>query len=697
MVNFAIPFLKFLMKKVLLLVLAIGLSTSLWSQNIIPCYTDEHHHELAEKNPLEAALVEQKRQELFEYAANHQPAKEKTEAAVLTIPVVFHVIYDTPFDNIPKSQILNGLKILNEDFRRQNADAGNLRPIFQNRGADIEVEFALAKKDQNGNCTDGINRIQSSLSVLASPRDRVKELVQWDPDMYLNVWVVNSIATSSSTSGIVLGYANFPWWSAAADGIVIRHDALGTSGTAAYDGRTLTHEVGHYLGLLHTFQSGCTQGDGITDTPPVSSSSFGCNLNKNSCSNDSPDLPDMIENHMDYSDCPNTYTNGQKAVMLAVLNNTNYRKNLVSASNLAATGVTNPPACQATANFTIAEEVICEGETLNFIDETEGGDPSNYNWTFIGGTPSSSTDQNPTITYAQPGVYDVTLTVSNAAGSSTKTLSNAVAVRPKWTPFHAEWKEDFETSDLSSTDVTVATTYDSTRFSLTKDAASSGAQSLRLSNFTSEEPLDLDYMIGPNIQTLFGKNISLSFDYAYAQIVGNELDRLRVLISTDCGKNWTILRSFVGFTLRTSSSPVTTSYAPGFNDWKTSTINLSGYEDKGPILLKWEFKADGGNNLYIDNINLTSSNIGIEENDLNTSIEFYPNPAKDRVTIAFGAELNQEVKIAITDINGKQVAASNVAKGATTHTITSLNLPSGVYLLSFKFDNRLVNKKLIIE
>ncbi len=685
------------MKKVLLLVIAIGLSTSLWSQNIIPCYSDEHAHELAQKHPELAKQNEQKRQELFDYASNHLPSKGKTEAAVLTIPVVFHVLYDTPYDNIAKSQILEGLRIANEDFRRQNGDAGNLRSIFQNVGADVEVEFALAKKDPDGNCTDGITRMQTSLSVMASPRDRVKGLIQWDPEKYLNIWVVNSIESSSSTTGIVLGYANFPWWSAAADGIVIRHDALGTTGTGVYDGRTLTHEIGHYLGLLHTFQSGCSPGDGINDTPPVSGSSFGCNLNKNSCSNDSPDLPDMIENHMDYSDCPNTFTVGQKAVMLAILNNNNYRKNLVSASNLIETGVTNPPACQAKANFTIVEEVICEGETLNFIDETEGGDPTNYNWTFIGGTPSTSSDKNPTITYNQAGVYDVTLTVSNAAGSSTKTIKKAIAVRPKWTPFHAEWKEDFEKSSLVSTDLTVASTYDTTKFRITNIASSSGAQSLQLNNFDSEEPLDLDYMIGPNIQTLFGKDISLSFDYAYAQIVGNELDRLRVLVSTDCGKTWTILRSFVGFTLRTSSSPVTTPYAPGFGDWKTSTINLSGYADKGPILLKWEFKADGGNNLYIDNINLTSSNIGIDENTLNDAIDFYPNPASDRVTISFGSELNTDVNISISSINGKQVLVHTALKGATTHTISGLNLPSGVYMVSFKFDNQRVTKKLIIE
>jgi PKD repeat protein len=686
------------MRKFLLLIVTIGLSASLWSQNVIPCYTDEHQHELLEKNPELAAQYEQQKQLLLDYAADNIPPKEGTEA-VLTIPVVFHVIYDTPYDNIPKSQILDALRILNEDFRKQNPDAGSLRPIFQNVQADVEVEFALAKKDPQGNCTDGITRMQSPLSVMASPRNQVKNLVRWNTSNYLNIWVVNSIESSSSTSGIVLGYANFPWMAASTDGIVIRHDALGTVGTSNYDGRTLTHEVGHYLGLLHTFQSGCSTGDGISDTPPVSSASFGCNLNSNTCSNDSPDFPDMIENFMDYSDgaCQNTFTVGQKSVMVAVLNNANYRKNLVSASNLDATGVTNPPACIANANFTFDEEVVCMGESVQFLDETEGGDPTTYSWSFNGGSPSTSSDQNPIISYNTPGVYDVTLTVANPAGTTTKTMKRVVTVRADYSDYKAEWHQDFEAPASINTDISIATTYDTTQFKISNIASSSGAQSLLLENFNSAEPLDLDYMISPNIETLFGKDITLTFDYAYAQIVGNELDRLRVLISTDCGQTWSILRSYVGFTLRTTNSPVSGFFTPGSTEWKSSTINLNGYEDKGPIFLKWEFKADGGNNLYIDNINITSSNISLDENQFSSSLSLYPNPAKNSVSMSFGTELNEQVDVLIADISGKPVKQFEILKGTSDHTIQNLNLPAGVYTLSIKRQNQTVVKKLIIE
>lgn len=137
----------------------------------------------------------------------------------------------------------------------------------------------------------------------------------------------------------MLGYSAFPYNGipVTQDGIVIRHDHLGNVGTAAGTRhRTLTHEVGHYLNLYHTFQNGCGFGDQCADTPPVVSASSGCNAAQNSCSTDSPDLVDMIENYMDYTNdaCMNTFTLNQKARAKAVLNSPVLRGNLTTAANL---------------------------------------------------------------------------------------------------------------------------------------------------------------------------------------------------------------------------------------------------------------------------------------------------------------------------------------------------------------------------
>ena len=205
---------------------------------------------------------------------------------------------------------------LNEDYRRLNADTADTRSIFKSVAADVEVEFQLARLDPSGNCTEGITRTYSTLTNNAS--NNVKSLISWNNKRYLNIWVVASINIPGGPNN-VLGYAyqpvsggNNPTF----DGVVIRHDQVGTIGTAASPtlggenfGRTLTHEVGHYLGLDHTFDGRCFGGDGCGDTPPAADPNYGCPTGINSCSNDAPNLPDQIENYMDYSDggCQNMY------------------------------------------------------------------------------------------------------------------------------------------------------------------------------------------------------------------------------------------------------------------------------------------------------------------------------------------------------------------------------------------------------
>lgn len=294
-----------------------------FAQQVIPCATDELHIQQTRIDPMAKAREDQANEML----RNQVTSLTKTANGIIYIPVVFHIIYNSAKDsseNISQYQIMDQIRILNEDFRRKENTPGFSADAAS---ADLKIEFRLAQYDPNGNKHDGINRINSNLT--SDARDNVKALSYWDSNKYLNVWVVKSInAGISAGQGIVLGYAQFPWDRSTkplTDGVVVRSDQVGIvgSGQLSQGGRTLTHEVGHWLGLYHTFQGGCTggsssncstQGDQVCDTPPVNVSSSGCNVGQNSCSNDVPNLPDMIRNYMDYSDgtCMNTYTTGQK-------------------------------------------------------------------------------------------------------------------------------------------------------------------------------------------------------------------------------------------------------------------------------------------------------------------------------------------------------------------------------------------------
>jgi len=275
---------------------------------------------------------------------------------VLTVPVVFHIVYNTEAQNLPDNVIHSQIEVLNEDYRRWNADAADTREIFLPVAADVEIQFQLADYDPLGNPTTGITRTNTTRTGFAmdffsneNTLDEVKSTTTggadaWDPQRYLNIWVC---MIEPSFVGQVFGMAyppdglaNWPGQSSAptqgVDGVIVHYTCVGRNNPAAGDdglddndmGRTLTHEVGHYLGLRHIwgdelFFNICSEDDGIEDTPR---SGLGdqnqCNYNANTCEQNEPDdLPDMLENYMDYTKehCYNMFTQGQKEHMRYVL------------------------------------------------------------------------------------------------------------------------------------------------------------------------------------------------------------------------------------------------------------------------------------------------------------------------------------------------------------------------------------------
>ena len=224
-------------------------------------------------------------------------------AGCTKIPVVVHVVYKTAAQNISDAQIHSQIDVLNEDFRKKNADVSTVPAVFQPLAADARIQFELATTDPDGNPTDGITRTSTSADSFTDD-DQVKSSATggadaWPADQYLNVWVCNLVPW--------LGYAQFPGGPASTDGVVILHSAFGTTGTAAapFDlGRTTTHEVGHWLNLFHIWgddSGGCAGTDLVADTPNQGGPNFGTPVFPTvSCSN-GPN-GDMFMNFMDYVD-----------------------------------------------------------------------------------------------------------------------------------------------------------------------------------------------------------------------------------------------------------------------------------------------------------------------------------------------------------------------------------------------------------
>ena len=335
---------------------------------------------------------------------------------VITIPVVVHIIhYGEPIGtgrNISNAQILSQITVLNEDYRRINANINTTPAAFRGVSDDALVEFCLAQQDPLGNPTTGIERIFGSQpNYDATQFDALEKTNSiWDRDSYLNIWTYDDNGNGA--------YAQFPGGPANTDGVVMPYYYFGTVGNvqAPFDlGKTAVHEIGHWLDLYHIWGDtpGCNTDDLVSDTPVQDvSSPFGtCPPFPyfDACSGSYPGV--MFYNQMDYSAdaCLSMFTAGQTGRMDAALFGP--RSSLLTSQGCVAPVIT-PPVVSFFANTTN----ICKNACVSFTDNSTNN-PTSWNWSFPGGTPSSSINQNPSnICYNNPGTYNVTLTATNAGG-----------------------------------------------------------------------------------------------------------------------------------------------------------------------------------------------------------------------------------------------------------------------------------------
>ena len=233
------------------------------------CITDEMHRRLYRKSPEYRWRRAQIEREIGAWVARYRGDGLRT--GLIRIPVVVHVLYNTPAQNISDAQIQSQIDVLNLDYRRLNADASSTPSVFAGVAADPRIEFALAVRAPGCVPTTGITRTSTAVASWSYPGEGMKATATggvdpWDVDKYLNVWVVNY-------TGGTLGYGTFPGMPANIQGVVCDYRAFGTIGTLtphAAGGRTMTHEVGHYLDLHHIWGddgSACTGSDLVDDTP----------------------------------------------------------------------------------------------------------------------------------------------------------------------------------------------------------------------------------------------------------------------------------------------------------------------------------------------------------------------------------------------------------------------------------------------
>lgn len=301
------------------------------------CFTDAY---LQQQKVLDPALM-QRISAIESFVRHHAlnspntASRETSATGAIKIPVVVHVIYKDASQNVSDAQIQSQIDALNRDFRRKNADTSNTPDRFKNVAADVQIEFALATSDPNGNATTGVIRKATRVTYFTSD-DKIKYNAGggdngWDSRYYLNIWVGNLYN--------LLGYASVPGGPADKDGVVISTTAFGTI-NAAYPynlGRTAVHEVGHWLNLKHIWGDAPCGDDLVDDTPQQGSYTQGCpNGFKSSCDNGA--LGDMYMNYMDLTNdpCLNMFTEGQKQRMRAMFAKGGPKYEMLSSKGLSA-------------------------------------------------------------------------------------------------------------------------------------------------------------------------------------------------------------------------------------------------------------------------------------------------------------------------------------------------------------------------
>lgn len=358
------------------------------------------------------------------------------------------------------------------------------------------------------------------------------------------------------------------------------------------------------------------------------------------------------------------------------------------------------------ANFDVDCPAAGTGHCFDLTDiSTNAIAGSNFSWYFPGGTPATSSDQNPTVCYDTPGEYDIALVVDNGFDTDSIYVTNAIYV--ELTP-QLPYFEGFENHSnfINNDQWSVSNPNNNQAFAITTLAALSGSKSARIRNYTQPGNYEDELISGPvDLSSLSSTdNMTLSFRYSYRRKTTSNDEWLKVFITKGCEDTWVQRKTIHGAAL----SPLTTTaewFPTTEADWTTVHMtNVTSNYFTGDFRFKFEFESDGGNNFYLDNINLyqgTPSDdivLGLNELEISNTL-LYPNPTDGELNIEFHLSHAEQTQLSIVDITGKLLQTYTVAgeSGKNLAFMDVNELSSGVYFLTIEIQGSSRQLRFVVE
>ncbi len=558
--------------------------------------------------------------------------------ATYQVPVVVHVIHNGEAigvgKNISEAQILSQIAVLNKDYQRLNSDASNTPAEFLPVAGIFDIEFVLAKRDPEGLPTTGIVRKQGTkTSYTINDNYELKSTSYWPAEDYLNLWVCNITD--------YLGYAQFPVSNLAGlenssnnrltDGVVIAYQAFGSDDDGAFNlepdynkGRTATHEIGHFFGLRHTWgddSGACSGTDYVNDTPNQANSTTGCPAHPSlSCTNNK-----MFQNYLDYTDdvCMNIFTEGQVSRMQTVIENSPRRLSLLTspalldpvpvANDLGIKEIITPALSECNTTFTPTIEIRNYGNNLITSAQIQIEKDGVFVET-ISPTLSLAPLASTTITFTNlsltSGNHTVTFTILQTNGVSDGNPADNVVNQSTQIAFTqvTPFTEAFNSTPPNWIIQNPDQKYTWQNANAANANPSNKAMKMAFYDYEDGEG-EIDFLTTPVVDLSTKTVAVLTFDVAYARFNSSN-DGLRVLVLENCNSDLsqaTEIYNKKGSTLSTTTGTTNDFTPTSAAQWRTETINLSAFIGQSNIQLVFIGLNDYGNNLYLDNVGIVTT------------------------------------------------------------------------------------------